>query len=51
VNVAEEGLKRFVKHMSEMVLELLCSLDSEERVHATGQAMHVLGVVAIVSVA
>jgi len=51
VDVAEERLKRFVNHVREVILKLLCPLDVEENIHPFGHKVHFLLVVTIISVA
>ena len=50
MDVVEEGLEGFIEHMCEMVLKLLCSLDSKEEIHEFGKAGQIFLMVAVVSV-
>lgn len=51
MDIAEACFERLIKHVCEMVLELLCPLNSEEVIAASGQAVKVIGIVSVISIA
>lgn len=51
MDVSKSCLKRFVEHVCEMVLKLLCALNSEEMVAAGGEAAKFISLVAVITVA